>query len=264
MTLRRAALAWTLATLGWGLQAAQTVGEEPLPAFEVASIRKSAGDISGRPNSSTILTRLPGRLVITNMTARGIIRNAYGVAIPQRDDVVGGPGWIDNDRWDVEATLATEESEARKLLMLRRLLAERFRLVVSRQTRRVETYALVLDRRDGNLAPGLRRSSPCTRPPGASPPPDGERPCGGRGGAGRIVGTGMTMDRLAMLLESRAGRPVQNQTGLTGEFDVDISWSQELSVFTAIREQLGLTLERGTDIVRDSIVIDRIERPSAN
>jgi uncharacterized protein (TIGR03435 family) len=74
----------------------------------------------------------------------------------------------------------------------------------------------------------------------------------------------MTMDRLATLLESSAGRPVQNKTGLTGEFDVDISWSPELSVFTAIREQLGLALEGGTDIVRDSIVVDRIERPSEN
>jgi uncharacterized protein (TIGR03435 family) len=251
--------------IGWGPSSAQTIdAEAPLPSFEVASIRESAGDISGRPNSSTILTRLPGRLVITNMTARGIIRNAYGFTIPQRDDVAGGPAWIDADRWDVEATIQGEASEARKLLMLRRLLAERFQLVVHRETRRVESYALVLDRPDGKLGVGLRRSSPCVRPPGASSPLDGSRPCGGRGGAGRIVGTGMTMARLATLLESSAGRPVQDRTGLTGEFEVDLSWSPELSVFTAIGEQLGLKLDSGTALVRDSIVIDRIERPSAN
>ena len=257
-------LACTLIALDWGPSTAQTtVVDEPLPSFEVASIRKSAGDISGRPNSSTILTRLPGRLVITNMTARGIIRNAYGFTIPQRDDVAGGPGWIDTDRWDVEATVQGEESETRKLLMLRRLLAERFQLVVHRETRRVESYALVLDRPDGNLGVGLRRSSPCVRPPGASSPPD-SRPCGGRGGAGRIVGTGMTMARLATLIESSAGRPVQDQTGLIGEFEVDLSWSPELSVFTAIREQLGLKLDGGTAVVTDSLVIDQIERPSDN
>src|SRR5262245_48306181 len=137
-----------------------TAPEEPLPSFDVASVKTSAGDISGRPNSSTILTKVPGRLVITNMTARGIIRNAYGFAIPQRDDVVGGPGWIDNDRWDVQATLQGEASEPQKLLMLRRLLAERFQLVIHRETRRIDTYNLVLDRSDRNPGPGPRRSAP--------------------------------------------------------------------------------------------------------
>ena len=56
----------------------------------------------------------------------------------------------------------------------------------------------------------------------------------------------MTISRFAGLLETTAGRPVQDQTGLAGEFDVDLSWSQELSVFTALREQLGLKLEGGT------------------
>jgi uncharacterized protein (TIGR03435 family) len=198
------------------------------------------------------------------MTVRGIIRNAYGFVIPQRVDVVGGPGWVDDDRWDIEATVQRDQSQEQKLLMLRRLLAERFNLAVHRESRRVETYALVVDRDDRKLGPGLRPSIPCVRPPGASQPSDVIRPCGGRGGAGRIVGTGMTTARLAQVLESGAGRPVIDQTGLNGEYDVDLAWSPELSVFTAVREQLGLRLEAGNALVTDSIVIDRVERPSEN
>jgi uncharacterized protein (TIGR03435 family) len=74
----------------------------------------------------------------------------------------------------------------------------------------------------------------------------------------------MTAARLASLLETSAGRPVVDQTGLIGEFDVDLTWSPELSIFTALKEQLGLRLEGGSSVVQDSIVIDRIERPSEN
>jgi uncharacterized protein (TIGR03435 family) len=260
----RVVLIGTLVAGAAGRLSAQTLpSQEPLPSFEVASIRRSAGDLSGRVNSSTILTNTPGRLVITNMTVRGIIRNAYGFFIPKRDDVVGGPAWIDDDRWDVQATVEGDQSEARKLSMLQRLLADRFGLVVHRESRRVDTYILLVDRRDGTPGPALRASGPCVRVPGTTSPPD-SRPCGGRGGPGRIMGTGMTAARLASLLETSAGRPVVDQTGLIGEFDVDLTWSPELSIFTALKEQLGLRLEGGSSVVQDSIVIDRIERPSEN
>ncbi len=49
---------------------------------------------------------------------------------------------------------------------------------------------------------------------------------------------------------------------LTGTFDVDLTWSQDLSVFTALKEQLRLRLESGPSVTEDSIVIDRVERRS--
>ncbi|MGH9240793.1 MAG: TIGR03435 family protein [Vicinamibacterales bacterium] len=238
--------------------------EEVLPVFAVVSVKRSTGDLSGRLNSSTILTGQPGRLVITNMTVRGIIRNAYGIFIPKRNDVIGGPGWIDDERWDVEAIVEGDQAQARKLLMLRRLLVERFKLLIHREARRQETFVLVMDQRDGKPGPGLRNAPPCTRAPGANASAPNERPCGGRGGAGRIVGTGLTMPRLADLLTSAASRPVTDQTGLSGTFDVDLAWSQELSIFTALKEQLGLRLDNGPAVTEDSIVIDRVERPSEN
>ena len=74
----------------------------------------------------------------------------------------------------------------------------------------------------------------------------------------------MTAARLADLLGSRAGRPVTDRTGLTGEFDVEVNWNQELSIFTALKEQLGLRLEEGMPTTQESIVIDHVERPSEN
>jgi uncharacterized protein (TIGR03435 family) len=257
-----AALAAVIVSISSGFAAQSAAPPEVLPSFEVASVKRSGGDLSGRLNSSTILTALPGRLVITNMTVRGMIRNAYGFFIPTRDDVVGGPQWVDEDRWDVEATVAGVQAQARKLLMLQRLLTERFKLVVRRQTTQVDTYALVLDRRDGRLGPGLRAAPECVRIPGSAS--DSGRPCGGRGGSGRVTGTGLTTSRLAELLASSADRPVTDQTGLTGTFDVDLTWSQDVGIFTALKEQLGLKLEAGPSVTRESIVIDRVERPSEN
>lgn len=242
---------------------------EDLPAFEVASIKPSAGDLSGRPNSSTILPELPGRLVITNMTLRGMIRNAYGFFIPKAGDVTGGPDWLDGDRWDVQATVEGDQSQNRKLLMLRRLLAERFKLVVHNETKQVPTYALVLDRQDGKLGPRMRPAGDCIRrvpgaPPAVAQPGQTAKPCGGRGGAGRLTGSGITMTGLAGMLTSGAGRPVTDRTGLTGEFDVDLEWSQETPIFTALKEQLGLKLENGPSSVQETVVIDRVERPMEN
>lgn len=245
---------------------AQSTSEPPdvLPAFAVASVKRSAGDLSGRVNSSTILTGLPGRLVITNMTARGIVGNAYGGGLPRGNAVIGGPGWIDVERWDVEAIVDGDQTQTRKLLMLRQLLTERFKLVIHREARRAETFVLVMDRSDRKPGPGLRSAPPCIRASEASTSVPNERPCAARGGAGRIVGTGLTMPRLADLLTSAASRPVTDQTGLSGTFDVDLTWSQELSVFTALKEQLGLRLDNGPTVSEDLIVIDRVERPSEN
>lgn len=236
-----------------------------LPAFEAASIKPSNGDLSGRPNSSTILTSLPGRLVITNMTLRGMIRNAYGMNIPAPGDVTGGPGWLDDDRWDVQATVDGDQSPDRKLLMLRRLLAERLQVVLRHGQRDVASYALVLDRADGRLGPRLKPAGECApRNPGepqAPAPPGALRRCGGRGGPGRISAAGVTMQGLAGMLTTSAGQPVTDRTGLTGTYDLDLEWTREEALVTALKEQLGLRLEEGERRQQATIVVESAQRP---
>src|SRR4029453_156201 len=99
-----------------------------------------------------------------NMTLRGLVAAAYGAPQPLPVyRVVGGPGWIDSDRFDIDARASTDLTDlpgqpgwsAHGQQMLRVLLAERFRLAAHQETRDVPSYALVEARSDGRLGPGL-------------------------------------------------------------------------------------------------------------
>jgi uncharacterized protein (TIGR03435 family) len=78
------------------------------------------------------------------------------------------------------------------------------------------------------------------------------------------------MARLAEYLSAQAGRPVMNNTGLTGEYDFRVEWSADPakdpsapSIFTALQEQLGLKLEPAKGPI-EVIIVDRAEKPSEN
>jgi uncharacterized protein (TIGR03435 family) len=146
---------------------------------------------------------------------------------------------------------------------------------VHRETRQMPAYALTLARGDGRLGAELRAVPPCTPPP-ASPASPARR-CGGFAvGAGSLKGTGVTMTQLATELPSATeGRYVVDRTGLSGTFDVNLTWNAEAlsptatsadsaaSIFAAIQEQLGLRLVSITTPI-EVIVIDRAERPASN
>ena len=97
--------------------------------------------------------------------------------------------------------------------------------------------------------------------------------CGLQEEPGTFTAGGTEISALIIILTSAAGRPVLDQTGLTGGFDIDLKWTPALgtdapaadavSIFTAVQEQLGLRLENGTAPL-DVLVIDRIERPTEN
>jgi uncharacterized protein (TIGR03435 family) len=80
-------------------------------------------------------------------------------------------------------------------------------------------------------------------------------------GPGHNTGHAVTMSMIAALLEGAVGRNVFDRTGLAGKFDVDLQWTP--SIFTAVREQLGLKLEWTRGPV-DILVIDHAEQPAAN
>jgi uncharacterized protein (TIGR03435 family) len=172
--------------------------------------------------------------------------------------------------------------------MLRNLLADRFQLTAHAETREFPVFALVRARRDGTLGRGLqRRTAACTPglvgPARLTPRSSDRRTCGGNAGPGFLVANGATMENITSgLAELVPGinRIVVDRTGLTGMFDIDLRWTPDSpvtfggqvvppfdgnapSLFTAIREQLGLKLE-STRAPVDVLVIDRVERPSAN
>src|SRR5471032_2293825 len=128
------------------------------PAFEVASIKpNNSGD--GR----VMMQNQPGRFVATNITLKLLIRNAYQL---QDFQITGGPGWLGSDHFDIIAKVpdgtpapqgppAPGSAPSPLQLMLRSLLAERFKLTLHNETKDSPIYALVLARSDGRLGPEL-------------------------------------------------------------------------------------------------------------
>jgi uncharacterized protein (TIGR03435 family) len=156
--------------------------------------------------------------------------------------------------------------------MIRTLLADRFRLRTRREIRRLPVYDLVLDKS------GTSRLRPadgtCVSTPSSES--DARSLCGfTRVVPGQISARGMTLDILAGGLAPLAEveRVVRNRTGLLGKFDVDLEYTPGLgapgdraadsksTLFTAIREQLGLRLQPATGPV-EVIVIEGVERPT--
>jgi uncharacterized protein (TIGR03435 family) len=273
-----------------GVLAAQTPAS---PAFEVASVKRNK---SGQPFSASSIPP-GGRFTVTNLTLRQLILMANQI---ERFQLSDEPAWLDSERFDIVAKAPAELSAALAApppangptliqLMLRQLLADRFRLVTHNETRELPIYALVLARSDQRLGPQLHSSTTDCAAPAATrrgdpPQAPGERPsCGVRGGPGQFLAGGVSMAQLASyFLSGLVQRPVIDRTGLTGTFDIALTWTpNEMpqgtplsgapplppidpngpSIFTAVQEQLGLKLESTKGPV-DLLVIDHVEHPS--
>jgi len=269
-------LAFALASFAqdFGPASAQTPTAPTNPSFEVASVKPNK---SG--NRGMVWTSQPGgRFMATNLTVAMIIRNAFDL---QESELAGLPGWASSERYDIIAKAEQEfprsnERPSVTQLMVQSLLEERFRLVSHRETRELPSYALVVARADGQLGPQLKAATvdcmalAAARRAGTAPPlaPGARPPCGMRGGGGRLVGGSIPMSDLAATVSGWAGRRVVDDTGLTGGFDFDFSFSPEASadssgpsLFTALQEQLGLKLEPRR-VATDVLVVDSIERPT--
>jgi uncharacterized protein (TIGR03435 family) len=271
--------------LGLGAAACAVVlyGQAPekTPAFEVASIRENVSISDG----ASVRAQPGGRVSVTNNTLRNIIRNAYNV---QNYQIMGGPEWVNTVRWNITAKAADDAPPQQLILMLRTLLANRFKLVVRSETREMPIYSLILARADGRLGPQLRASSvncaaifAAAKAKGEAPPPttNGRPTCGTRITRGNMMTTGVTIADVARNLGPFTGRPVVDKTELAGAYDVDLIWTPEQgppgpdgtapsaqpssdgeSLFTAVQEQLGLKLDAQRGPV-DVLVIDSAQRP---
>jgi uncharacterized protein (TIGR03435 family) len=250
------------------------------PTFEVASVKPN------KAGGASVLGQSGERFTATNVTARELIRIAYGTAGPLDDTrVAGGPGWTGSDRFDVVAKIPGNVAPQLVALMLRALLAERFRLVVHTESRTLPIYALMLARADGTFGPQLRQVQECGPSAAANPTPSLPKAalCGGRGGTGHLTFGGIPLsmglaNNSFLLREVR--RIVVDRTGLSGAFEGSLDWAPSeppnqldalapppppdgASIFTALQEQLGLKLVPSTGPV-DVVVIDKIERPTGN
>jgi uncharacterized protein (TIGR03435 family) len=245
--------------------------------FEVASVKpNTSGD------AKVVIQMLPGgRFIATNATLRQLIRNAYQL---QEFQITGGPGWLDRDRFDIVAKAegTSADDPGRGQLMLRALLAERFALTVRIDKRELPIYALVAAKGDGALGPELK---PSGRECEDIVTPGNRPACDLRILPGTIAAGRASLAELATGLSPLVGRIVQDRTGLAGRFAFTLRWTPEQmspglerkaramglppvdtegsSLFTAIREQLGLKLDSQKGPV-DVLVIDGAERPKEN
>ena len=263
-------------------QAAQT------PSFEVASIRRN-NDPTCRQFLCGITTQpRSGRLIIQNQTLVSIIKTAYGV---RPEIILGGPDWRDKDKFDIEAKAERPVSdEAALFVMLRSLLAERFKLLIHREKREMPLYTLVVGKNSSKLQKA-REDDPAVSL---------RAPAGG-GGQGGCAATGIgnvgslqrlgdavayaagvrqfagraSMSQLANFLSMFVGcRPVLDKTILPGVFDLRVEWTvspQELlfpgdpdpAMISALADQVGIKLEIEKGL-GEVLVIDSAQPPTEN
>ena len=268
------------------LPAAQDAPHARAPEFEVASVKANQSGAGQR----SLGFQPGGRFVARNMTLRGLVAAAYGAPQPlPLYRVTGGPGWVDADRFDIDAMAAPDPPPqagwtARNQQALRALLAGRFGLKAHQEQQPLPSYALVVMRDDGRLGARITVSPACdapAAPPGTPRSPSDPPPCGGFGFTppDRVTARHLTMDETARFLTLNVvDRPVLNRTNLPGHFNWDLEFAREVapgrpadpaaaaapsqapSIFTALQEQLGLEL----DPIRspfDVVVIDAVSRP---
>jgi uncharacterized protein (TIGR03435 family) len=262
------------------------------PAFELASIKPNK---SGS-NQTNFSPQPGGRFTATNVSVLQMIHIAYGTPVPLPfSNILAGPNWIFTDHFDIIAKAEGNPTNDEFSLMLRALLAERFKLSVRHESRDRPIFALVLARSDGRLGPRLRRTNvDCSTPRTDTPslPVAGRSshtpsPCTLGNYPGKLTATSIPMATLARMLVSWVDdhREVRDQTGLTGTFEVAIEWTPDRvspvaldapvevgravaaidpngpSLFTAVQEQLGLKLQPKKDQA-DVLVIDHVEQPT--
>jgi uncharacterized protein (TIGR03435 family) len=291
---------------GLARAAGQTPGSpDAEPHFEVASIRAtdiSAFTAGGGGKVPPIGVRtLPNGMNATLATVRMLILSAYQLRDYQ---LVGGPGWLDSDRFDISARAAGEVTPEVARRMLKSLLHDRFMLRVHTETRQADRHALVLARADGRLGPGLKRTSAeCeatleARKKGGAPPsgpPNFElirtqTVCGmsmmgsSASGAANYSMGGVALDRLVNQISGEVGGPVVDRTGLSGLFDVLLEYASQRRQLQAAPpvNAPDLTKDVAPPTLRDALkeqlglelqsekgplevlVVDSVERPSAN
>ena len=255
--------------------------------FDAASVKPNDGSTPGQG----IRLQPGGRFNVINMPVRTLITFAYQL---QQHQLVGGPSWINDDRFDIVAKIEGDQAGPpapgqpdRAMLALRSLLEDRFRLAVHRETREQDVYAMTLVK-PGQPGPMLKTavndcSAEAMAARRAAPPDPAQKPffCGLQlRGPGRFVLSGMPLSFYANTLANQVGRFVVDRTGLDGRWDFELTAApappggqlvdavpggpdSPPHLFTALREQLGIKLDPAKADV-DVLVIDRVEKPTAD
>ena len=256
------ALRWLLAVV----LALPVAGQQA--AFDAVSVKPAA---QAEGLIEAIRQSTPGRVTYRNYTVKRLLTEAYGVSRYQ----VEGPPWIERDRYDIVATKPRGTNGELERQMVQNLLAARFHVSQHSEKRDMTAYAL-LPGKDMSKLHAVKETE--------------DSPACERSG---------TMGRFAELLAAIIDKPVVDRTGVSGRYYFIVVWSNqplvatdaagapppppppassvagcpswtgstpspEASVFDAVREQMGLKLERTGTTAVNVVVLDRVERATAN
>uniref|UniRef100_Q01NA8 Soil-associated protein, TIGR03435 family n=1 Tax=Solibacter usitatus (strain Ellin6076) TaxID=234267 RepID=Q01NA8_SOLUE len=225
----------TLAASAFGQQAAEVL------EFEAASVKPNK---SGSNHSESHGT--PGQLVALNMSLRAYICRAFNV----RDYQVSGPDWLGSEKFDIVAKYPPHSGDSQPGPRLQKLLADRFKLAIHRETKESPVYALLPAKNGPKIKPVEDKGDHST---------NSER--------GKFVGTGVTMARFAEFLARYMDRPVVDLSDMKGVYNITLEWTPDEAgadasgptLLTAIQQQLGLRLQPQKAPI-EILVVDHAER----
>jgi uncharacterized protein (TIGR03435 family) len=216
--------------------------------FEAASIHPNPGGTEG----SVVDFEDTGLLRARNVSLRMLMRSAYSV---QDDQIIGGPKWLDSDRYDIDAKTGGPIKGTDEKLFLQHLLADRFHLKLHTDKRELPVYRLEVAKNGPLVKPSQSNSSQIRT---------SHNP-----GHNEISVVRISIRQFAGMLGRFVGRTVQDATGITGDYDFTLTWDPDgtsatvPSLFAALQEQMGLRLESGKAIM-DVLVVDNAEKASEN
>ena len=230
--------------------------------FEVATIKPSEPGEFARTWG-----REGRRFQARNMYLKYLIQWAWNL---QANQVIGGPDWIDKDRFDIDGEIEGTDSptDHEWKIAMQRLLHERFQLKIHADTREMSAYILTVAKGGPKLQPG-------------NGDPNVQQMSFGGAVGQTMFGFGRNAsisDFIGELQRIVLSRPVIDRTSLTGRYDIRVHFTREdanatgltelapnaaPNLFEALEQQLGLKLERGKGPV-NVLVIDSASRPSEN
>jgi uncharacterized protein (TIGR03435 family) len=277
----------TILAIGLSLTAFGQSSDEA-PKFEAADVRVSPK--TQNPFGRNMPIR-GGRYEIKTATMVDLIRMAYGF---DNDKILGGPNWIEMDRFDVTAKLPSGSTPETHKQMLQALLEDRFKLVTHKETKPLPAFALVQGKKHQLKEATGTESAGCKPQVGSSGPGGGGQLMMGnpdgttttiRLGPGMTVEyscRNMTMEAFVSNLRGMVGanvgtNPVKEETGLKGAWNFDLKYSlsmngmmmmggdtERVSFAEALDKQLGLKLEE-RHVPTQVIVVDKVnQKPSPN
>jgi uncharacterized protein (TIGR03435 family) len=221
------------------------------PSFDVSSVKPSTGSGGGGRKGGM---NDPTLFSVHNTTLRSLILRSYDI---QEYQLSGGPAWIENDRYDIDARPEHQATHEQMMLMLRSLLADRFQLATHRETKSLAVYVLTVAKGGPKFGPYFQR----LKDGDPFPPAQGRLQLGGD--LKNVIFVLRQNMRLFDPSTYDDVPPILDRTGLEGEYSILMSYDTHDDWPALLEHQFGLKLEPRKEPI-EILIIDHAAKPSGN